>query len=183
MSLRLLLILISLKKLNSYRFGKKRKVFLNSFPDKLARIDFRTAWYATFLWVLAVFVGSFVILPWFYLVLTTVVFWLTAVFMRKGQFKPKFYRSRRDKILIRGLRTSLFWSVAVLALDFTVLVGFNFQNLVVYFSDPRSCFKYPLIILVPIIYSLVLENMERRFWDRRSLNRPADNLSRAGTIA
>lgn len=183
MSLSLLLTAKDFKKLNRYWFGKKRKAQVKSLPDKLARIDFRILWYATFLWALGVFVGGFVILPWFYLVLTILVFWLTAAFMRKGRVKAKIYRSRRDKILIRGLRTSLFWSAVVLALDFSILVGFNFQNLVVYFSDPRSWFKYPLIILMPVIYSLVLENMERRFLNRRNFDKPADNLPRAGTMA
>ncbi|MDO8486886.1 MAG: hypothetical protein Q7S45_01130 [Candidatus Curtissbacteria bacterium] len=146
-------------------------------------IDFRILWYAVLLWVLAIFVGGFVILPWFYLVLTILVFWLTVTFFKKGLSSAKIRRRRQDKILIRGLRTSLFWSVAVLALDFLVFVGFNFQNLIVYFSDPRSWFKYPLIILVPVIYSLVLENMERRVWNRRNFDKPADNLSRAGTLA
>ncbi len=183
MSLSLLLASNRPKKLISYWFGKKRKAWLRSFPDTLARIDFRILWYAVLLWVLAIFVGGFVILPWFYLIFTILVFWLTITFFRREHFFKKISRRRQGKILIRGLSISIFWSVTVLVLDLLAFVDFNFQNLVVYFSDARNWFKYPLIIMAPIIYSLVLENIERKILKSDDFGKSVDKLSRAGTIA
>lgn len=178
-----MLLNLNISQKSKFFFGKKGKVLVRRVPDTLAKIDFRILWYAIILWVLAIFVGGFVILPWFYLILTILVFWLTVTFFKKGQIPAKIYRRRQDKIFTRGLWTSLFWSVAVLCLDLLVFVGFNFQSLVVYFSDPRSWFKYPLIILVPVIYSLLLENVERRILNQSNFGKPVDNLSRAGTLA
>ncbi|GEM_PF-3030772 len=128
----------------------------------LTKVDFRRVWYCLLLWFLAVAIGGFIILPWFYPAVAICVFSLTAAFFRKARTSGKIYKRGQDKIFARGLSTSLFWAVAVLCLNLVVFVGFNFQSMVVYFSDPRSWFLYPLIILAPIIYSLVLENLEKR---------------------
>lgn len=140
--------------------GRVGRILIMWTIKSLTKVDFRLVWYSLLLWFLSVAIGGFVVLPWFYPIITICVFWVTVAFFGRGF--GKIYKRRQDKIFMRGLLASLFWAVAVLCLDIIVFVGFNFQSLVVYFSDPRSWFLYPLIILAPIIYSLVLENLEKR---------------------
>lgn len=122
--------------------------------ERFTEVDFRLVWYCLLLWFVSAGVGGVIALPWFYPATAISIFALTIAFFRKA----KRY-GRRDKIFARGLRTSLFWSAVVGAMDLLTFVGFDFASMLVYFSDPRSWFKYPLIIFLPIIYSLVLENL------------------------
>ena len=115
--------------------------------EGIFRFNWRMTWYSVLIWLLAIAVGGFVILPWFYLVLPFVVFWLTIIYFRK-----------EEKSLKTGLLISLFWFSAILTLDILELVGPYYANLDLYFSDPRNWLKYSLILLLPVIYSLILEN-------------------------
>ncbi|MEX2028089.1 MAG: hypothetical protein WD988_01140 [Candidatus Curtissbacteria bacterium] len=156
------------KKLNKLSFYRRRRSIFRRYIkhgrifgilggwalNRLTAADFRLVWYSLLLWVVCAAVGSAIVLPLFYLITAISIFVLTVAFFRKIK---RF--SRRDKIFARGLRTSLFWSVVVLVMDLVTFVGFDLASLLVYFSDPRSWFKYPLIIFLPIIYSLVLENL------------------------
>lgn len=116
-------------------------------------------WYSVLIWLLAIAVGGFVVLPWFYLVLPVVVFWLTIIYFRK-----------EEKSLKMGLLISLFWFSTILALDILELAGPYYANLNLYFSDPRNWLKYSSILLLPVIYCLVLENRNKKKVHRR---RPA----------
>lgn len=111
-----------------------------------SRITWRDTWYSVVVWIAAIGVGGFVILPLYYLVLPLVVFWTTTIYFHKS-----------DKTLKAGLWCSLFWFFAVLALDAVEIIGPYYSNAAFYFSDPRNLLKYPLILLIPVIYSLVLE--------------------------
>lgn len=44
-------------------------------------------------------------------------------------------------------------------LDFFEIIGPYFGNVAFYFSDFRNFLKYPLVLLMPVIYCLVLENI------------------------
>lgn len=111
------------------------------------KIDWRLSWYSVMIWLLAVVVAGFVILPWFYLALPIVLLATTIVYFK-----------RTDKTLAMGIWVSLIWFLVVAILDFLEIVGPNFGNLAIYFSDFRNWLKYPLILLIPVIYSMVLES-------------------------
>ena len=119
--------------------------------QKKFRIDWRVIWYSVIVWLSAVIVGGFVVLPWFYLALPLVVIWLTMVYFKKT-----------DKSLAVGLWVSLVWFLTVVVLDFLEIIGPYYMNASVYFADFRNWLKYPLILLTPVIYSLILENSKGR---------------------
>lgn len=111
------------------------------------KVDWRLSWYSVMIWLLAVVVTGLVILPWFYLALPIVLLATTIVYFKKT-----------DKTLAMGIWVSLIWFLVVATLDFLEIVGPNFGNLTIYFSDFRNWLKFPLILLIPVIYSMVLEN-------------------------
>jgi hypothetical protein len=122
------------------------------------KVNWRDTWYSVVIWLGAIIVGGFVILPWYYLVLPLVVFWTTTVY---------FHNS--DKTLKAGLWVSLFWFFAVAALDVLEIFGPYYSNAALYFSDSRNWLKYPIILLTPVIYSLILENGLNKKSKRRRL--------------
>lgn len=111
------------------------------------KIDWRLTWYSVVLWLAAIAVGGFVVLPWFYLALPLVVIFLTMVYFKKT-----------DKSLAMGLWVAVVWFLIVVALDFLEIIGPYYMNAAAYFSDFRNWLKYPLILLVPVVYSLLIEN-------------------------
>ena len=110
-------------------------------------LDWRVTWYSVVLWLAAIVVSGFVVLPWFYLVMPLVVVWLTTTYFKKT-----------DKSLAMGLWVAVVWFVFVAALDFLEIIGPYYMNAAIYFSDFRNFAKYPLILLTPVIYSLLVEN-------------------------
>lgn len=111
------------------------------------KITWRMVWYSVVIWFLAIATSGLVILPWYYLALPLMIFWLTI-----------FYFRRSDRTLRSGIFVSLFWFAVVLGLDFLEIIGPYYSNLGFYFSDFRNWLKYPLILLLPVVYSLILEN-------------------------
>lgn len=106
----------------------------------------RNLWYSITLWFAVSILSSFILLPWFYLALPFLVFWTTVVYFKKC-----------DKNLNSGLRCSLFWFFSMAVLDFVQIAGPYYFNIGLYFSDSRNILKYPLILLIPVIYGLILE--------------------------
>jgi hypothetical protein len=127
----------------------KRRIHSKKFKRiNFIKIDWRVTWYSVCLWFLVVIISGFVILPWFYLVLPIAIFWLTIFYFKNGKTDLK-----------TGLWVSLFWFLVVGILDFLEIVGPYYSQVSLYFSDFRHLLKYPLILLTPVIYSLVLENV------------------------
>ncbi|HSX18840.1 MAG TPA: hypothetical protein VLE91_01760 [Candidatus Saccharimonadales bacterium] len=125
------------------------------------RVNWRSAWYATILWIMAVVASGFVILPWYYLALPLVIFSTTIVYFHKG-----------DKTFSAGLWCGIFWFFTFAILDFFQVVGPYYSNASLYFSDVRNILKYPLILLVPVIYSLVMETKTNRV--QPSIDKPLE---------
>ena len=126
------------------------------------KIDWRVVWYSVMLWLSAIVVGGFVVLPWFYLALPLVVIWLTRVYFKKT-----------DKSLRMGLWVSLVWFLVVAVLDMVEIIGPYYMNATIYFADSRNWLKYPLILLVPVIYSLLVENSKTKNNFKKSKILPA----------
>lgn len=129
---------LRLKMTKLAKFNFKRKPYL--------WITWRDVWYSIVVWLAAIAVGGFIALPWYYLFLPLTVFWTTIVYFGKSEITLKV-----------GLWCSLLWFFAAVFLDFLEIVGPYYSNAQLYFSDPRNWLKYPLILLIPVIYSLILE--------------------------
>ena len=140
------------------------------------KLDWRLAWYSVLIWFLAIIISGFVILPWFYIVMPVVIFWTTIVYFKKpileflGDGKGK---RQNDQILTLGLWVSIFWFLAVAILNVLEIIGPYYANVFFYFSDFRNWFLYPLILLVPVVYSLILENWRLRRNLKRKRSTPA----------
>lgn len=129
----------------------------------ILKLNWRMIWYGVLIWILEFLVGSFVMLPWFYFVFPGAVLLICALYFRKVK---TFRLGRRFKgvtvsVFAQGLACSLFWFTVVLLLDSAALLAFDGASVSVFFLDPRNFVKYPLIILIPAIYSLVLENRSK----------------------
>src|SRR3989338_7885031 len=111
------------------------------------KFDTRLIWYSVLIWILAFAMSAFIVLPWSYLLLPVIVFWTTVYFFKKV-----------ERTLINGLVVALIWFLIILGLDFLELVGPYYANVTYYFSDLRNWILYPLILLTPVIYSLIMEN-------------------------
>ena len=112
-----------------------------------AKFSWRIVWYSVLIWGSTFILAGFVILPWFYLVLPLVVFWTTVYFFRKS-----------ERTLARGLWVGLFWFFVIIVLNFLEVIGPYYANFSLYFSDFRNWFLYPLVLLIPVVYTLVSEN-------------------------
>ena len=120
--------------------------FFRRGPGRFMKLDWRIVWYSVVVWILGIIIGGFVLLPWFYLALPITIFGLTF-----------FYFRNSEKTLKMGLWVSLFWFLIVAILDFLEIIGPYYFRVSFYFSDFRNWLKYPLILLIPVVYSLILE--------------------------
>ena len=120
-------------------------------------MSWRTIWYSVLIWLLVIFVSGFIILPWFYLVLPVTIFWLTNI-----------YFGKEDRTFRTGLWISLFWFLVVVVLDFLEIIGPYYMNVSLYFADMRNWIKYPFILLMPTVYSLIAENSNLKKLSRKS---------------
>lgn len=123
------------------------------------KIDWRAGFYSAFIWLLAVLVGGLVVLPWFYLALPVVVAVTTLVYFRLPltSYKQKFHSST---FFAQGLWLGTLWAVVIFSLDFVEFVNFDPTNFFVYLTDSRNYLKFPVVILIPVIYGLILDARE-----------------------
>lgn len=110
----------------------------------------RAAWYSFLIWLTSFLVSGFFVLPWYYLVLPIAVYIISSQYLRG--------LCRKQEIFSHGLLVGFIWFLAVLFLDIVQIVGFDLSALYLNATDPRNFLKFPIVILIPVIYSLVLEN-------------------------
>ena len=122
------------------------------------KLDWRIAWYGVMVWILSLMLSSVIILPWFYVIFPPVIFGITIFFFRKDTDSNLNFKNVKGVFFAQGLSVGLIWFVSILILDFFQLVGFDLTSATVYFLDPRNFMKYPIVILVPAIYGLIIEN-------------------------
>lgn len=152
----------------------------------LGYINWRIAWYSVVIWILAFVLGGFIILPWFYLTLPLVVLVITFLYFRQikviGVLSGGKIIKPRDRFFALGLGVSVIWFVVVIILNILEIAGFYYFNFGLYFSDLRNWLVFPLILLTPVVYAIVLEN--RRFTkSRRRKGKKVVALSHLRTLA
>lgn len=129
--------------------------------QKTNKLSWRIAWYSVLIWVLTFIIASFVIIPWFYFVLPLSIILITIYYFKIiDPFKIKRGKRKlaeRDRIFIFGLAASLFWFLIITFLNILQIAGFYYFDFLFYFSDFRNWYLYALILLVPVVYSLILE--------------------------
>jgi len=140
-------------------------------PLKLT-INWRILWYSVLIWFLGFLVSAVVILPWYYLALPLVII-LTIFYYFKIVSPTQTKRGRRakaevDSIFAFGLGAAIAWFAIIAVLTVAEIAGFYYFNFSYYFSDFRIWYLYSLVILMPVVYSLILENSKFSKKKRRS---------------
>jgi len=151
------------------------KLKFNKTPLPLkTNTNWRVVWYCVLLWLVTFLVAGIVIIPWFYLVVAIIVF-LTTVYYFKI-FNP-FIRKRgrrnkndRDNILIFALISALIWFVILALLNLAEIAHFYYFDFMFYFSDFRNWYLLALVLLVPVVYGLILENAKYMKQKRKKTN-------------
>lgn len=150
--------------------AQKRTVNLSTFK---IRQGWRVTWYSVLIWLLAFIIGGFVILPWYYLALPILILWITIVYFRQTRLISLSCVKRRkndaNEILSLGLWLSLTWFFVIFVLTLFEIAGFYYFNFAFFLSDFRNWLLFPLVLLVPFVYSLILENKQSFSANRRSL--------------
>lgn len=135
-------------------------------------LSWRIAWYSVLVWVLVFLLGGLVILPWFYLTLPLVILWVTILYFRRTEIikllAAKKIRKGHDRVFALGLGVSVVWFLVVILLSILEIAGFYYFNFGLYFSDPRNWLAFPLILLMPVVYGIVLENRRFRHTRRKT---------------
>lgn len=128
------------------------------------KIDSRLLWWGVMIWLLAILVGGVVVLPWFYLVMPFAVLATTKFYFKKvlTSAAGKKRTNEPDRILAAGLSVSLMWFLILLVINALEIIGPYYFNVVFFYSDFRNWFVYPLILLTPVVYSLVVANARLR---------------------
>lgn len=126
------------------------------------KFNLRVFWYSVIIWLLAFVLGGLVIVPWFYVVLPLFILLATVYYFDKEEIIQLALGSavrRQDVVFALGLWVALLWFFVLIFFSILEIAGFYYFDFFFYFSDPRNWFLYPLVLLVPVVYSLVLENM------------------------
>lgn len=144
-------------------------------------LNWRIVWYSVVIWVLIFLIGGLVILPWFYLTLPLVILWVTIFYFRRAEIikllAAKKVIKERDRVFALGLGVSVVWFLVVILLSVFEIAGFYYFNFGLYFSDPRNWLAFPLILLMPVVYGIILENRRFRHVRRKTKNRVFAPLS------
>lgn len=126
------------------------------------KVSWRLIWYCTLVWLLTFIVGSLVVLPWYYLILPLLVLLITVYYFDKADqvrlVISRKVRKNSDSIFALGLAVSIFWFVMIFMMSILWIVGFYYFDFLYYLTDPRIWLLYPTVLLMPVLYSLLLQN-------------------------
>lgn len=143
-------------------------------------LNFRGLWYSVLTSLLAFLIGNIVALPWYFLILPLVIVLVTVFYFdRTDQVKlllSKKIRKNNDIIFALGLSVSVLWFLMLVLVSILSIAGFYYFDFLFYLSDPRIWLLYPLVLLVPVVYSLLLQNnLSRKHHKRvrKALNLPS----------
>lgn len=143
-------------------------------------LNFRGLWYSVLTSLLAFLIGNIVALPWYFLILPLVIVLVTVFYFdRTDQVKlllSKKIRKNNDIIFALGLSVSVLWFLMLVLVSILSIAGFYYFDFLFYLSDPRIWVLYPMVLLVPVVYSLLLQNnLSRKHHKRgrKALNLPS----------
>lgn len=121
-------------------------------------LNFRVIWYSVLIWIFAFLVSGIVVIPWFYVVLPLVILLVTVYYFDTKELSIKRGKFKKDKVLVFGLAVSISWFFLVSVLSLFEIMGFYYFDFTFYFLDLRNWFLFPLVLLVPVVYGIVLDN-------------------------
>ncbi len=121
--------------------------------------NFRAAWYAVLVCVFAFFTSGIIIAPWYYVVMPLLVLLVTIYYFDCQMFRS-IKKGDRDMIVRYGLGGAIFWFFVAGIFSLLEIAGFYYFDMAFYFSDIRNVFLFPLVLLVPMLYGIVLSNMK-----------------------
>ncbi|MBI3341986.1 hypothetical protein HY024_02590 [Candidatus Curtissbacteria bacterium] len=107
---------------------------------KAFKVNWRFCWYSALVWLFVVLVESFIVLPWYYLVLPLAILIPTVMFFRFPKKEIASY-AEPGKLFAVGLWLGGTWCLSIFILDFVEFIGFDFDNMFVYFQDSRNFLK------------------------------------------
>ncbi len=127
-------------------------------------LSLRIVWYSVLIWITAFLVGSFIFLPWFYVVLPLSILLLTV-----------YYFDTKDatgNAIGFGLLVAIAWFFTIVLFTLLEIIGFYYFDFAYYFSDIRNWLLYPLVLLIPVVYGIILENS----WNKKSKKSKVKNV-------
>lgn len=124
-------------------------------------VNWRIIWYSVLVWVTAFFVGSFIFLPWFYVILPLFILLLTVYYFDTKNIGGGAV-AFANLPARQGLAVAIAWFFTIALFSLMEIVGFYYFDFVYYFSDLRNWFLYPLVLLIPVVYGIILENSETK---------------------
>ena len=127
-------------------------------------LSLRIVWYSVLIWITAFLVGSFIFLPWFYVVLPLSILLLTV-----------YYFDTKDatgNAIGFGLLVASAWLFTIVLFTLLEIIGFYYFDFAYYFSDIRNWLLYPLVLLIPVVYGIILENS----WNKKSKKSEVKNV-------
>ena len=127
-------------------------------------LSLRIVWYSVLIWITAFLVGSFIFLPWFYVVLPLSILLLTV-----------YYFDTKDatgNAIGFGLLVAIAWFFTIVLFTLLEIIGFYYFDFAYYFSDIRNWLLYPLVLLIPVVYGIILENS----WNKKSKKSEVKNV-------
>lgn len=119
--------------------------------------SFRTTWYALLVWIIAFLISGTIVVPMYFIVMPLVVLMLTVYYFDTAQLK-KVKAKDRDLFIKYGIVGALFWFLVAGILSFVEMAGFYYLNVGFYLSDFKNLFLFPVILLTPVLYGIVLSN-------------------------
>lgn len=128
------------------------------------RLNWRIVWYSVLIWLMGFLVAAIVIIPWYYLVITLTLA-LTTVYYFKIAKPFEVKRGRRakrdrDKFFAFGLGAAIAWFTIVGFLTILEIAHLYYFDFFFYFSDFRNWYLLALVLLLPVVYGLLLENSQ-----------------------
>ncbi len=140
---------------------KTKNLHIFTFLSRI-QISWRMLWYSVLIWFLGFMISEVVIIPWYYLVLGFVVLTSTVYYFKiVVPNAPKVGRKAkndRDKFFVFGLGLAIAWFAVEALLSLFEIAHFYYFNFLLYFSDFRNWYLLSIILLMPVIYGLILEN-------------------------
>lgn len=130
--------------------------------DFKIHLSYKLVWYAAIIWLATFVISSTMVLPWSYLASAFLVFAASVFYVRGEAGKYNKRNTGRDVIFEIGLFASIVWFGAITIISILEIAGFYYFDVGLFFSDIRNWILFPLILVMPVVYSLVLDGKKNK---------------------